>query len=322
MSSFKEKLAGMQGTWEEGKGALGLPEATYTFVLQNCELRESKKGNLMVLREHLVLVGDMEGEVQTDFMSLNNKTGMFYLNQWITLMGFEAPDDLADLEEVLEEVSNASPVYTADVVKSGDFVNVRCQELLQESYSPEDGEEVNPPKKEKEKKKGTTPKKPRKSTKVVEEETDAVDKNGFEVGDLVHWEDADSEITGNITLYDDKENVYNVKTAEGEIWEFAPEELTKLDDDGTEEEQEEVEETEDAELTTLLEFCSANDIELPEGADLASVVSTLNEYEWEENKLAEHEVDLLKQYKVAVKKSPKKRKPAKKKKAKRSKAKK
>ena len=307
MAGYKDKLADMQDMWNDGCESLGLPESLYVFVLQDCSLTEAKSsGNMMIRREHMVLEGEYKDEVQTDNMVLSNERSMFYLKKWIELMGFEAPDDFEDIEELIAEIRDAHPVYSADVVKSkdSDFVNVRCKELIAETFIPDDddaADEPDPPKKGKGKGKG----KPKPKCKPKPK------KAALAKGDWAKWEDDEMEVVGTVTSIgedDDGIPVADIDDDKGDTWELPLSELVKIDDpNGADDDEPEDEPDEpddepedEPDRAQLIEFCESADIEVPEGADVASIVSEISQYAWTAKQLVEAEVELLVRHKIPV----------------------
>jgi len=140
-SEFANRLAKMQenGSWQNAKKlAHGVPSSLYNMQLQGLELKESQNGNLMIAREHVILDGEFQGEVVRDNMNLSNEIGQRFVAQFIEQMGYQVPDDLTQIEDVLTAILNDAPSYTGQVKHSEEgFTNVQIRKLLSAEETPE-----------------------------------------------------------------------------------------------------------------------------------------------------------------------------------------
>jgi len=267
VGEFKKRLNGMQKAWATGKdSAPGVPGASYTMQLQSAKVRESKSSKkLMIVREHLVVEGEYQGEVVRDNMMLETDKGPFYAAKWIRQMGYDVPDDMSDLEEVLSAMSDANPIYSAEVTKSGDFTNANVDELLQEeaemtTTADDAGEGAEP-------------------TAEAAEGAEGAEE-GWSVGDVASFSDDDgNEYAGQITQIDEGEEEAHVDV-DGEVYAVPLSELSA--------------EEEDAELVGLLAFASAQGVEsVTDEMGKEAVIEALNEYEWKEAEITADEAALL-----------------------------
>lgn len=141
---FRKRLKGTKKVWDAGRAEQEtLPNGIYTMQLQKCELRESKSGNLMILREHLVVEGEFDGEVATDFLHLETERGPYFVARFLEKVGFEAPDDPEEIADMVEQLNTDNPIYTAEVkTKEGsDFTNINIQRMLEGSADVDTNEE-------------------------------------------------------------------------------------------------------------------------------------------------------------------------------------
>ena len=136
MGEFANRLGRMKETWEgsaDDSFGASIPAGIYTMQLQAATLGESQSsGRLQIHREHLVVGGEHDGEVQHDYMQLETARGPNFVRQWLRRMGVEPPNDPADLEDVVAELSEAAPYYRAQVKQNGDFTNVSVLKRLEE----------------------------------------------------------------------------------------------------------------------------------------------------------------------------------------------
>jgi len=147
-SSFAERLAELQGSWESAEeGWDQIPPGQYTMRLQSAAVEESaSSGNMQIHCEHLIVEGDHAGEVVHDYLQVETPLGPRFIKIWIDVMGFEVPEDLTELEEVVAAISDAAPTYIAKVTEKDGFTNVRVQRLVDEGEEPDEpaaGEEDN-----------------------------------------------------------------------------------------------------------------------------------------------------------------------------------
>ena len=129
MPGFKDRLAKMNETWninreERGGGNFNdaFEDGVHSFQLQSFRLRESNaSGELMAVAEHYCLEGAAGGEVYTSFFNLEKANdegkiwGQIFLAQLLESLGYEAPEDMGCLEEILAEIEADAPKYTARV---------------------------------------------------------------------------------------------------------------------------------------------------------------------------------------------------------------
>ncbi len=286
MADMKKRLAEMQDAWAVGKDkAIGVPESIYKMQLQGAFIAESSNGNLMIKREHLILEGEQEGEVVYDQIMLQTEHGPRWVAKWMGQMGFEAPDDVSEVEETVKEIEEAAPIYMGKVVKKDDFDNVRIQEVLEtEATRPEGAIE-----------RGAG------SEETTKDDSGAEDE--LAVGDTVLYEDEGEMVTGVIEAFDGDDA--HVIGPDKKVWAYAKSDLTKVEP--------ETEEA-DEELTALLALAQATDIEVSDSDDKETVVKKLDEFTWDADQLTADEVALLEAADIKVQKP--KRRPVKKVKAK------
>lgn len=138
MSEYQKQLASMRKTWKASKkvydtmfAGAKVPEGVYIAQVQKCALKESKSsGNLMIARQHLILEGEYKGTMLFDNMQLETEYGPVFARRWIETVGYEAPEDIEELPELLEAIAGEGPVCKVVVKHSGDFVNVNVSEML------------------------------------------------------------------------------------------------------------------------------------------------------------------------------------------------
>ena len=152
-SKWGGKLKGMQSGWKQSSaqydsmfGASDIPEDVYVMRLQDCKLGESDGGGVYVKREHVIVEGEHKGIVVGDVMMLSTETGPVFVRRWLAMMEVEVPDDIAELEDLFNELKEAAPVVKARVSHSVNndgrqFTNVRIISVLGDDEAGEEEEE-------------------------------------------------------------------------------------------------------------------------------------------------------------------------------------
>ncbi|MBW1779353.1 MAG: DUF669 domain-containing protein [Deltaproteobacteria bacterium] len=177
-SSFGKRLGKMQGNWESSKslGGTEFEDGIYKLQLEDAELVESQNtSKLMIKWGWVCLEGDMAGENIRDYSQLESESDWArkFAMQRIEKLGREVPDQMADLEEVIEEIADANPIVMVKVKTSKDgFTNITITRLLDGDAAVVGGEDDGEPEDE-----------------DAEEDGDADDDDGDEDGE----EDADED---------------------------------------------------------------------------------------------------------------------------------
>jgi len=245
------KLKKVQELWNNSKDQPpGVAPGTYVVQLVNAEIRESaSSGNLYVAREFVVTEGEYQGQQANDILSFASERSIHRLATWLELSGYEAPDNIEDIPDILAKMTADGPIYRAGVRRSGDFTNVNCTRLLgYASEEPEGEDEVEAVEAEEEE-------------DVFEEETEDED------------EDEDEEEEEDLDFEEDED-----------------------EEDEEEDEEEDIdfeEEEDDPQLAALLDFCEANDVEVPDGSDKDDIVEILSDFVWDAKDLTKAELKLL-----------------------------
>jgi len=138
-SKFGDKLKGMKSGWDESQnqydtmfGGVKIDAGDYIAQVQMAKLTESKSsGKLMIRREHLIVEGSWKGTVVYDNMMLETPMGMTFIRRWFEMMGYAAPDDPSEIEDVIEAIAEESATVKIAVKHSGDFINVAVIEVIE-----------------------------------------------------------------------------------------------------------------------------------------------------------------------------------------------
>ena len=140
MSKFSKKLGQYNDMWKKGKDQGGdLPEGQYLLQLESATLRETKAGNLGISVKYLCVEGEYEGSTVSEFKNITSGKGPYFVAQWFGALGFDAPDDIEDIEDLLIEMADQAPIANCTVKVSGDFTNIYVNEL--DDSAPEDDDD-------------------------------------------------------------------------------------------------------------------------------------------------------------------------------------
>ena len=135
MGNFKKRLAKSQENWEAAKdrGRSEWEDGLYKFQVQNAEVVESQSSNrLQVHVEHLCLEGDMGGETYQQYLQLESEWGPTFVMQMVERLGHEAPENFEDIEEVIDAIAEAAPVYMAKIATNQKgYQNLNVTRLLE-----------------------------------------------------------------------------------------------------------------------------------------------------------------------------------------------
>ncbi len=153
MAGIKDRLSGMSGQWNDSEkqydsyfGGVKVDPGQYEARVQVCKIVESKSsGKLMIRREHVITEGEFTGMIVFDNMQLETPMGFAFVRRWIELMGYNAPADPADLEDLCAAITEDAALVKVQIKHSGDFVNVSVIEKLADGTAPASKEEKAAP---------------------------------------------------------------------------------------------------------------------------------------------------------------------------------
>lgn len=272
---FANRLAQMQEQWTSGKDkADGIPDGIYNAQLQEAKLAESSSGKLMVKRQHLISDGEYAGEVVYDNIVVESEYGPKQLATWLTQLGYEAPADVGEIEDLVNAISLAAPAVQIQVKKSknSDFRNVYIKQLLaSEAPAPAAKPAAKPTAKP-----------------VVKAKPQPKVALAFEIGTKVAFKDSDgNDAEGVVKGAGDAEGDIRVEADDGTLYDLPAGDLSAVE--ATEEPAGEEDET----RAGLLAICVAHGLEVTDEDDLATVTEKVTGQEWNKSELTEDEVALL-----------------------------
>ena len=118
-----------------GRGA-NVPDGTYEVDMQSVEFKV-KEGTPYLVRRHVIVDGEQKDKVLVDtlWFDLENARRTAFIFGYIEMLGFTAPEDPAELFDIVEQVNKEGYAAKARVYHWGD--NDRMGVDLLEVYEPE-----------------------------------------------------------------------------------------------------------------------------------------------------------------------------------------
>ena len=269
------------------------PPGRFTFVMQETKVFESKQSQELLMGINWVVAkGEHKGETVYDGFSLENEDRFPFLKQRIEDLGYQVPDNRADIEEMAADWNREPPVIIADVInnpgKGGKvYANLQNVMLIEDkdlaaeaAAESEESEEEDAPEPEPE---------------TDEDADDAADEGGaIEVGSRVTFSDEDGdEYSGEVTKVDDDAETAKIKDDDGGVWDV---DMSGLTLDETEPEDD----TEDEQKTALVTIADAHDVEVDSDEDVDDIVKVMKKKTWKAKELAEDEIAALKEAGIPV----------------------
>jgi len=276
-NAFAAELKKMNSSWSDAPENTNLPEGEYTFTVQNAEIKKAQSsGKLRAVFTLAVAEGEHAGATIQDGYNLDaeNTLGMSMLKAQLGRYGYEIPESLTDVVDILEAISAENPMVIGKVKQNGDFTNVRITEVLDGAAAKEGGEEEAP---------------------AEEEGGEGEEAAEIMVGSTVTFTVEDEEITATITKKH-KDGSFDAENDDESFEKIDPSELTLV---GDEEEGGEDGEAEDN--TDLLELVAAHGIpDIEEDMARADIIEALGGYEWKREELTDDEAALLEASEIEV----------------------
>lgn len=287
---FRKLLGQGQDDWNN-ETVETAPAGVYVFQLQDAQMFEAqdKDGNdvVKIKWEHLIREGEYEGTVIVDFGQPQSKHPFprKLLRDRIRALGFEPPEDIRDLEELVAAIVQAAPVYQGQLKWKNDFPNVQVKRLIEGQ--------------------ATAPARPAPARAAPQAAAPVPEPaaEGLAIGTAVQFDGEDGPVDGTVTGFGEDDTV-RVEATNGDIYDVPAEILTAAPAKAPAPE-------EDGTRAALLEFAQAQDLEVHDGQTAEELVALLNGYDWQETDLTPDEVTLLKANGIGVAAKPKpKPKPA------------
>lgn len=147
-AQFKRKLAKMASTYKkamarESEGFSDLEDGVYLMAVE-AVMHEADSGRFGILWTFTVQEGESEGQTQRDFDGLETEDNFFWTRMKLERMGYEMPDDITELEDLMADLSDKKPIVRGKVETKDDYTHVRVRKLVaseggvgSDSFEPE-----------------------------------------------------------------------------------------------------------------------------------------------------------------------------------------
>ena len=294
-SEFAKEMAEMNGAWTDAPDNSDLPEGVYSMIIQSAEVKRTKtSGKLRATFQFVVAEGEHEGASQYDGFMLDGDSpvGMSMLKQLISKLGYEVPEDFSDVNDVLNDITNANPLVSGEVKRKGDFTNVRVLELLEAADGSDEGATDDDDDDAVEDTDGAEDDEAGEEAEEGEEEgeeeseDDEVEEVELAVGVAVSLEVEGDTYQGAVKKIRKNGNV-DVETDEEVFEDVEPDLLTIVTEEGEEE-------GEDTEQATAVELAAAHGIDgIEDDTPKAKALNILRKQKWNKDELTDEEIEFL-----------------------------
>lgn len=98
------KLKSLQELWagvDPIKGYM-VPDGKYDVAIKKMELVDGTSGKLQVVVSYVILGGDHDGKEPKQFFGIEAPVGVGFFKGFCEVIGFEYPDDIAELPQAIE----------------------------------------------------------------------------------------------------------------------------------------------------------------------------------------------------------------------------
>lgn len=157
MSEFLNRLKKLGTNWKKATkrdpkefGGSAVEDGIYRLRITGCELTESmSSGRLQIHWEFTVAEGEAKGEQCHDYDGLESEDNLFFLQRKLARLGKEVPEDISEIETVLNEIAKERPLIRGRVKTKDDFTHVYINKMLDDKgadveFAEPDGAEPDP----------------------------------------------------------------------------------------------------------------------------------------------------------------------------------
>ena len=150
--NFAAKLKKLSKTWKaakeranEGGGQDEFEDGRYLAKIVGAEIGESaNSGRSQIDWSYKILEGDYKDKVKHDYAGLDTEMNQMFVAQAIAKLGYEVPDEMEDLDEILKEIVKEKPIVRIRLKTKGEFQNVTLDKVLGKDEASEAEEEAEP----------------------------------------------------------------------------------------------------------------------------------------------------------------------------------
>lgn len=146
-TDFRKKLKAANAAWASAKSAAAeqrsgrfteFEDGRYMMRLVDGKVTESQSsGRLQVQWDFKFEEGEYEGQSKYDYSGLESEQNLKYLAVRLVQLGYEAPDSLEEIEDVLADIRRSKPLCRVRLKTKGEFQNVYLDKVF-----PPSGEDI------------------------------------------------------------------------------------------------------------------------------------------------------------------------------------
>jgi len=238
-AQFKNQLKMANKTWKSAKekvasggGAFGddIEDGRYKATVLDAELNNSQtSGRLQVAWTYQILEGEFSGKKKRDWDGCESEDNQVWLGRKLVRLGYEVPEDITDVEEILQDIKKSKIVVAITLKTKGKFQRVYIDRVLSGEeasgavdYENEDLEEEAP----------------------SAEDVGIEEEESLEIGSLVSFSVKGEEVVGEVAMILEDEDSAKVKVGK-KLYKVKADKLTLVDAEPEEDLAEEVVEEEE-----------------------------------------------------------------------------
>jgi len=146
---FKLSKSELSKAWKDGYakkdefvGGFEPEDGRYMAAVTLAERGDSKaSGRDQITMEYTFLDGDYKGRSTRSYDGLDRPEGIPYVMKRIQALGFEVPEDLDDLEDVLKKITRKRPQVRILIKSKDGFRNIYIDKVMDEEDEVDDNNE-------------------------------------------------------------------------------------------------------------------------------------------------------------------------------------
>jgi chemotaxis protein histidine kinase CheA len=133
------KKASKKAKEDTGGNFVELPDGRYTARLSSAKLGESGNGRAQIAFGWVIADGEYEGKTAYNYQGIQSEDNLFYLGRDLVRLGYELPDSLSDLPEILKDIEKTKPMGVINLKTKGEYQNLYIRKIF--DSMEEDGDD-------------------------------------------------------------------------------------------------------------------------------------------------------------------------------------
>ncbi len=137
MAGTVAKLGKLNTAWKDAKkrepsSFEDLESGVYLMALTGAKVDQFGLNNKLAIQWlYTVQEGDSVGSVQADYDQLETEDNIFWAQSKLQRLGYELPENIKELPEILEDIQNSKPTLRCKVVEKNGYVHVYVNKLVE-----------------------------------------------------------------------------------------------------------------------------------------------------------------------------------------------